>query len=271
MPLTRAPLLLAILLAFASLASAEDSTVVWPLPPAPAGTVRATYPVPRIDWLVRFQSNLDKLKSGPYDLILDGDSITDFWQTKGKDVWAAHFGSIKMADFAIAGDQVQHVLWRLQHGELEGQNPKLIMLMVGTNNLGEDPKEVADGIKLLLNEYETRCPSTHILLLGVFPRGAAAISPARDWVAKVSSLISSYADGKRHSVGGHHARFSTSLGQGLRDLGQRHPADRGPVFPAGGREVTRRCRARTILAARTIGPQVNNLEPVSHDPLCRSE
>jgi lysophospholipase L1-like esterase len=102
-----------------------------------------------------------------------------------------------MADFAIAGDQVQHVLWRLQHGELEGQNPKLIMLMVGTNNLGEDPKEVADGIKLLLNEYETRCPSTHILLLGVFPRGAAAISPARDWVAKVSSLISSYADGKR--------------------------------------------------------------------------
>jgi len=197
MPLHRLSLVPSLLLAFTCLVSAADSAVLWPIPSTPPGTVRATYPVPRLDWLVRFQGNLDKLKSGPYELILDGDSITDFWQGKGKDVWQAHFGSIKMADFAISGDQVQHVLWRLQHGELEGQNPKLIMLMIGTNNDGEDPKEIAGGIKLLLNEYETRCPEAHILLLGVFPRGPQAKAPVRAWIAKINGIISAYNDGNR--------------------------------------------------------------------------
>ncbi len=197
MTLTRIFLVPALLLTWTGFTSAADSTVIWPLPPAPAGTVRATNPVPRLDWLMRVQGNLDKLKAGPYDLILDGDSITDFWQNRGVDVWKAHFGAIKMADFAISGDQVQHVLWRLQHGELAGQNPKLIELMIGTNNGGEDPKEIADGIKLLLNEYETQCPNAHILLLGVFPRGADPKNPSRDWIKKINAIISSYGDDKR--------------------------------------------------------------------------
>jgi len=197
MILTRLPLVAALLLTLTCWTYAIDSTDLWPVPQPPPGTPRAIFPVPRMDWVSRFQGNLDKLKNGPYDLILDGDSITDFWQTTGKDVWKAHYGSIKMADFAISGDQVQHVLWRLQHGELAGQDPKLIMLMIGTNNGGEDPKEIADGIKLLLTEYETRCPDAHILLLGVFPRVAAAKAPIRDWVAKINALISTYDDGKR--------------------------------------------------------------------------
>jgi lysophospholipase L1-like esterase len=187
----------ALLLNCASFSYAADSTVIWPLPPTPPGAVRATTPAPRLDWLVRFQSNLDKLKAGPYDLILDGDSITDFWQTKGADVWKAHYGSIKMADFAISGDQVQHVLWRLQHGELAGQNPKLIELMIGTNNHVEDPKEIADGIKLLINEYETQCPNAHILLLGVFPRAADPKDPLRDWIKQINALISKFDADKR--------------------------------------------------------------------------
>jgi len=199
MILIRLSLVPALFLALTCITHATDSTVIWPLPQPPPGTPRATYPVPRVDWLVRFQGNLDKLKSGPYDLIFDGDSITDFWQTPGRglEIWKARYGAIKMADFAISGDQVQHVLWRLQHGELAGQDPKLIMLMIGTNNGGEDPKEIADGIKLLLNEYETQCPDAHILLLGVFPRGAAAKAPIRDWIAKINAIISTYDDGKR--------------------------------------------------------------------------
>jgi lysophospholipase L1-like esterase len=193
---TRPILIPVLLLAFICAAHA-DFNLVWPLPQPPPGTARATFPQPRMDWLGRFLGNLDKLKDGPYDLIFDGDSITDNWQGSGKDVWKAHYGAIKAADFGIGGDQVQHVLWRLQNGELKGQNPKLIMLMIGTNNGGEDPKEIADGIKLLLNEYETQCPAAHILLLGVFPRGAAANTPVRDWVAKINALISTYDDGKR--------------------------------------------------------------------------
>jgi len=176
---------------------AADFSMTYPLPPAPAGATRATYPVPRVDWLDRFAGNLDKLKAGPYDMIWDGDSITDNWQARGKAAWAAHFGNIKTADFGISGDQVQHVLWRLQNGELAGQDPKLIMLMIGTNNLGQDQKDVAAGIKLLLGEYEKRCPHAQILLLAVFPRSPKPTDSARDWIAKLNAIISGYASDPR--------------------------------------------------------------------------
>jgi hypothetical protein len=118
---------------------ADDPSVSWPPPPWPPGPL-ATNPMPRIDWLYTFQDRLKKYP-GPHDMIWEGDSITDFWQTRGKEVWAAHFGNIKTADFGISGDQVQHVLWRVQHGQLDGQDPKLVMLMIGTNNLGQNQKD----------------------------------------------------------------------------------------------------------------------------------
>jgi lysophospholipase L1-like esterase len=196
MILPRFFLVAALVFVAANLAVA-DFTVTFPLPPAPAGTSKATYPVPRTEWFAKFQSNLDKLKDGPYDLVFDGDSITDFWQTTGQAVFKAHYGAIKAADFAISGDQTQHVLWRLQHGELEGQNPKLILLMIGTNNQGQDPKEVAQAIKMIIGEYETRCPAAHILLQGIFPRGEKAHNPSRQWIDQVNKIISTYDDGKR--------------------------------------------------------------------------
>jgi lysophospholipase L1-like esterase len=188
---TRLPLIPALLLALTCAARA-DFTVVWPQPKPPPGTPPQTFPQPRFDCLPRFLDNLEKLKAGPYDMILDGDSITDLWQGPGAGVWQKHFGAIKTANFAISGDGVQSVLWRLRNGELKGQNPKLIMLMIGTNNINQNPKDVADGIKLLLNEYETQCPDSHILLLGIFPRVGAT-----DWIAKVNPIISTYDDGKR--------------------------------------------------------------------------
>lgn len=183
-------------------ARADDTAVIWPVPQYPPGKPYATYPMPRLDWLDRFQANLNKYNAGPYDMIWDGDSITDGWQNDvkhngGKEVWAAHFGAIKTADYAIGGDQVQHSLWRVQHGQLKGQNPKLVMLMIGTNNLGQDPQGVADGIKMLVNEYETRCPRAQILLLAIFPRSASAADPNRAWIAKVNGIISGYASDPR--------------------------------------------------------------------------
>jgi lysophospholipase L1-like esterase len=180
------------LLAVLSLAClrADDPSVSWPpppLPPAPA----ATHAAPRIDWLYRFQNNLNLYK-GPHDMIWDGDSITDGWQVVGRPVWSARFGKITTADFGISGDQVQHVLWRVQHGQLDGQDPKLVMLLIGTNNLTQNPKDVADGIKMLIGEYETRCPHAHILLLGLFPRSALPTDPPRAWVKQVNAIISGF-------------------------------------------------------------------------------
>jgi beta-glucosidase len=181
-----------------AVASADPITVTIPIPPPPPGTPPALYPAPRLDWWFnRFEDNINKLKDGPYEMIWDGDSITDNWQNPGKDVWAAHFGKIKVADFAIGGDQVQHVLWRVQHGQLDGQDPKLVMLMIGTNNLGQDPQSVADGIKLLIGEYEKRCPHAQILLLAIFPRSPKPTDPARDWIAKVNAIISGYVSDSR--------------------------------------------------------------------------
>jgi lysophospholipase L1-like esterase len=184
----------AILSALNLAASRADDSVSWP--PPPQQQPLATHAAPQIAWLYRFQKNLTLYK-GQHDMIWDGDSITDGWQGRGLTVWQAHFGKISVADFGISGDQVQHVLWRAQHGQLDGQDPKLVMLMIGTNNLGQDPKDVAAGIKMLIDEYETRCPHAQVLLLGVFPRNAAPTDPARDWIKKVNTIISGYVSDPR--------------------------------------------------------------------------
>jgi lysophospholipase L1-like esterase len=182
-----ATVLLAIFLL--GLVRADDPSVTWPPPPLPMPA--ATHPAPRIDWLYRFEVNLEKYK-GPHDMIWDGDSITDGWQGNGRAVWEAHFGKIKVADFGISGDQVQHVVWRVQHGQLDGQDPKLVMLMIGTNNLSQKVEDVAAGIKMLIGEYEKRCPHAQILLLGVFPRSANPTDPARAWIKGLNAIISGY-------------------------------------------------------------------------------
>jgi lysophospholipase L1-like esterase len=170
--------------------------VTFPLPPRPAGTSITTFPVPDVGWYQRFQTNLDKLKNGPYDLIFEGDSITDNWQGPGADEWKKRYGSIKAADLAIGGDTSQFLIWRVQHGSMEGQNPKLIVLLIGTNN-GGNPDELAAGIKLLVHEYETRCPDAHILLQGVFPRDHDANTGTRNWVKQINANLAKFVSDPR--------------------------------------------------------------------------
>lgn len=188
-------LVLLTLISFANL-RADDGTVIGPLPTVPAGMPLATFPMPRLDWNNRFKTNLEQAKV-PHDFIWDGDSITDNFQSTGKAVWDAHFGKIKIADFGISGDQVQYVLWRVQHGQLDGQDPKLVMLMIGANNFGQNPADVATGIKLLLGEYEKRCPHAQILLLGLFPRSVLPTDMHRVFNKEVNSFISSYGSDPR--------------------------------------------------------------------------
>jgi lysophospholipase L1-like esterase len=182
---------------FATPIAGPEPALSWPSPPAPPGVASASYPIPPIWWVEGFAHNLDKLKPGPCDLLFDGDSITDNWQGPGKDVWRERYGSLKAIDMGIGGDGVENVLWRTQHGELAGQNPKLIVLLIGTNNHGQDPKGVAAGIKLIIDEYEKRCPDAHILLLGIFPANQKPHSAQRDWYPQVNSILATYADGKR--------------------------------------------------------------------------
>jgi lysophospholipase L1-like esterase len=154
---------------------------------------------PDPNWLKRHESFCALAKKGDIDVLFLGDSITDAWRGKPQQpIWEKYFAPLKAANFGIGGDRTQHVLWRIQHGELEGIQPKVVMLMIGTNNSnGKDntAEEIADGITSIVKEIQKRLPSTKILLLGVFPRGEKP-NPQREKIAQVNEIIAKLDDGK---------------------------------------------------------------------------
>jgi beta-glucosidase len=112
----------------------------------------------------------------------------------GKAVFEKHFGSMKVANFGIAGDTTQGVLWRLQHGEGEGYKPKAIMLMIGTNNTGRNsPPEIAMGVADVVFELRKDFPEAKILLLAVFPRSSPT-SRVRGQIDEINKMISTLHD-----------------------------------------------------------------------------
>lgn len=129
-------------------------------------------------------------QQGNIDLLLHGDSITDWWlQEANKPVFDKYFGTLRTANFAIAGDTTQGVLWGLRNGEGQGFQPKAVMLMIGTNNTGANTApEIAEGIGAVVMEMRRDFPNAKILLLAVFPRSLPG-DPVRDKIAEVNRLI----------------------------------------------------------------------------------
>jgi lysophospholipase L1-like esterase len=127
---------------------------------------------------------------GNIDLLLHGDSITDWWlQEANKPVFDKYFGTIRTADFAIAGDTTQGVLWGLRNGEGQGFQPKAVMLMIGTNNTGAfTAPEIAEGIGAVVMELRRDFPDAKILLLAIFPRSVPG-DPVRDKIAEVNRIV----------------------------------------------------------------------------------
>ena len=136
-------------------------------------------------------------KQGNIDLLLHGDSITDWWLLEAnKPVFDKYFGSIRTANFAVAGDTTQGVLWGLRNGEAQGYQPKAVMLMVGTNNTGQQTgPEIAEGVGAVVMEMRRNFPAAKILLLAVFPRATPG-DPVRDKIAEVNRIISKLDDQK---------------------------------------------------------------------------
>jgi (4-O-methyl)-D-glucuronate---lignin esterase len=126
-------------------------------------------------------------------LLLHGDSITDWWvQDVNKPVFDKYYGQIKTANFAIAGDTTQGVLWGLKNGEGQGFQPKAVMVMIGTNNTGGNnfsAAEIAEGIGAIVLEMRNDFPNAKILLLAIFPRSVPG-DPVRDKIAEINRIIS---------------------------------------------------------------------------------
>jgi beta-glucosidase len=156
-------------------------------------------PVPREGgWMDRHNSFNERVKQGDVGLLMIGDSITQGWEGNGKEAWAKYLAPHKAVNLGIGGDRTQHVLWRLQNGNLEGIHPKLAVLMIGTNNSnGNDntAEEIAAGIEAIVKELRTKLPETKVLILAIFPRGEKP-NPQREKNAKASEIASKLADGK---------------------------------------------------------------------------
>lgn len=147
-------------------------------------------------------ANKEVAAAGNSEVLFMGDSITDFWRNEegafaGKPILDEYFGDLKIANFGIAGDTTEGVLYRLENGEGEGFSPKAVMLMIGTNNTARNiPGEIAEGIGAVVLSLQRHFPEAKILLLGVFPRSTPD-SQARNDVAAINAIIQRLHDGEK--------------------------------------------------------------------------
>jgi lysophospholipase L1-like esterase len=172
--------------------------------------VPADQPVARTDQnsLIAHAQLLEKAKTGRIDVYFEGDSITRRWgATDYPELlanWRQNFFGWNAADFGWGADTTQNILWRLNNGELDGVNPKVIVLLAGTNNVGNtvppagDDGRVADitrGLQAILQVLQTKAPNATIIVMGIFPRNDnMAVMPK---INKINHNLAKLADGKR--------------------------------------------------------------------------
>jgi lysophospholipase L1-like esterase len=161
-----------------------------------AATPLAAVPIARLEspwWKARHEAKLAAAHSGPVDLVLLGDSITQSYESTGpaafhdfRPVWQRFYGDRHALNLGFAGDATSHLLWRIEHGEIDGIAPKAAIILIGANNLGRLHWPTADdvlGIETVVAAVHRRLPATKILLLGVLP------SDRGEWVLRTSAEI----------------------------------------------------------------------------------
>jgi len=182
-------------LAFATLLA------VGALPPtyAQAEENPATNPVPRDSaWVQRHDTiNANVISNPESQLLFIGDSITQAWNGPGKSAWST-FETYKPLNLGIGGDRTEHVLWRLDNGNLSGLSPKVAVVMIGTNNSNGNAysaENIAEGVTAIVTKLRTDLPNTKILLLAIFPRGETP-NPQREKISEVNTTIAKLDDNK---------------------------------------------------------------------------
>ena len=203
----------------------------------------AIKPVPREgSWMNKFATINEQVKwNSDSQLIFVGDSITDFW-SRYLNLWDQYFGQYKPINAGISGDRTQHVLWRLEHGNVDGIHPKVAVVMIGTNNSNKDDftaEQIAEGIEAIVCTLRTKLPDTKILLLAIFPRGDdqqrkdktqnAVFNPQWAKNDKASLLASRLADGKTIVYLDINKNFLDDKGVMTREImpDLLHPAEKG--------------------------------------------
>ncbi|MDZ4288339.1 MAG: GDSL-type esterase/lipase family protein [Prosthecobacter sp.] len=199
----------ALTLTLAPLLPAQTTTQKAPSASKPAAPVildPADQPAPKKDPVTgqiqagfqrMHESFLKRGKEGPIGVLFIGDSITQGWSGSGKKVWEESFSQYQPANFGISGDRTQHVLWRIANGELDGIKPKVVVLMIGTNNSAYPTEDIIKGDLAIVAAIHQKLPDAKLLLLAIFPRGAEASNPARAKLKAVNEALAKLDDGKR--------------------------------------------------------------------------
>jgi len=180
-----------------------------PAPPRPRDGFRsrANQPTPRRDAnsQLAHEQLLEKAKKGGIDIYFEGDSITRRWGATDYPNflanWNTNFFGWNAADFGWGADAIENILWRLENGELDGVNPKIIVLLAGINNVGAWPgddakvEDITRGIKAVLAVCQQKAPGATIILTAIFPRNDnMAVIPT---INKINDNLARLADGKK--------------------------------------------------------------------------
>jgi lysophospholipase L1-like esterase len=153
---------------------------------------------PGYDWEKRHALTSAAVKKSKPQILFIGDSITHFfggeqfdgYAMRGQQTWGEFYAPRNPGNLGFGWDKTENVLWRLQHGAVEGIAPKLIVMMIGTNNTSDcSAPDIALGIESIVQELNKRLPQSKILLLGIFPRGEKP-GPQREKIAEINGIIS---------------------------------------------------------------------------------
>ncbi|MFO1482789.1 MAG: GDSL-type esterase/lipase family protein [Verrucomicrobiaceae bacterium] len=192
---------------------------------------------PQYDWQKRHELTSAAVKRAKPQILFIGDSITHFfggeqfdsYALRGKNTWDEFYAPRNAGNLGFGWDKTENVLWRLQHGAIDGIAPKLVVMMIGTNNTSTcSAPDIAAGIEAIVLEFEKRLPQSKLLLLGVFPRGEKP-NPAREKIAEINQGIAKL-DGTHHvtflDIG---AKFLTPEGLITKDIMPDflHPNEKG--------------------------------------------
>ncbi len=191
-------------------------------------------------------------RQGGIDLLFLGDSITQYWGDPGRGlpVWQKEFGQMRAANFGINGDRIQHVLWRLQNGEGTGFSPKLVVLLLGTNNTTprNTAAEVIAGLAAVVTELKKDFPQAKILLLGILPRGKKD-DPKRVQIVEINRALAGWEEPGRFrflDIGGQFLDANGEIPVDLMPDGL-HPNLKGyEIFANAIREPVRQLLAESV-------------------------
>jgi beta-glucosidase len=185
-----------------------------PRRPNDASTLTAVNPKRQKEFMTR-------AKDKGIQLVFLGDSITDFWQSRGKAVWDEYYAKHDAADFGVSGEHTEHTLGHIAGGILDGLHPEAVVIMIGTNNIGhiadERPEWTADGIKKIVKTVHEKLPDAKVLLLGVFPREGKD-SRHRKQIVEINAIIGKLDDGKQTRFLDLTAKFTDANGEIPKDI-----------------------------------------------------